>query len=68
VLWASLLAWAAAGLLMSRWLQSFAYHVALDPVLFLGAAAGALVLALATVAAHCYSIARANPILALRYE
>jgi len=68
VLWASLLAWAAAAVLMSRWLESFAYHVTLDPVLFVAAAAGALVLALATVAAHCYSIARANPILALRCE
>lgn len=68
VLWASLLAWAAAAVLMSRWLQTFAYHVTLDPVLFVAAAAGALLLALATVAAHCYSIARANPIFALRYE
>jgi putative ABC transport system permease protein len=67
-IWASLLAWAAAAALMSRWLESFAYHVTLDPVLFVAAAVGALVLALATLAAHCYSIARANPILALRYE
>ncbi|HXR90204.1 MAG TPA: FtsX-like permease family protein [Steroidobacteraceae bacterium] len=68
VLWASLLAWAAAAALMSRWLESFAYHITLDPVLFVAAAAGALLLALATVAAHCYAIARAKPILALRYE
>ncbi len=68
VLLASLLAWAIAAVLMSRWLQTFAYHVTLDPVLFVAAAAGALLLALATVGAHCYSVARANPILALRYQ
>jgi len=68
VLWAALLAWTVAALLMNRWLEGFAYHVSLDPKLFIASAAGALLLALATVAGHCYVMARAKPILALRYE
>ena len=35
--------------------------IALDPWLFVSAAAGALAVALLTVGAHCYIVARANP-------
>jgi putative ABC transport system permease protein len=68
VLWGALLAWAASSLVMGRWLHGFAYHVSLDPMLFVGAAAAALALSWAAVAAHCFTLARANPVLALRYE
>jgi putative ABC transport system permease protein len=61
-------AWLVAGLLMNRWLHGFAAHVALDPGLMVAAAGAGLVIALATVAIHCYLIARAHPIAALRYE
>jgi putative ABC transport system permease protein len=68
ILWANLIAWPAAGLLMHHWLQGFAYHVGLDPLIFVGASTGALVIALATVAGHALLVARAHPAAALRYE
>jgi len=61
-------AWLVSGLLMNRWLHGFAEHVALDPGLMVTAAAAGLVIALATVSIHCYLIARAHPVAALRYE
>jgi putative ABC transport system permease protein len=68
VLWANLIAWPVAGYLMHRWLQGFAYHTSLNPVLFIGAAAVTLVIALVTVSAHSMHVARARPVTALRYE
>jgi putative ABC transport system permease protein len=68
VLWASLLAWPIAALLMSRWLQSFTQHVALAPRYFLVASGLALILSLLTVSAHAWRVASADPIAALRYE
>jgi putative ABC transport system permease protein len=68
VLWANLIAWPVAGYLMNRWLQGFAYHIELQPVLFVGAAAVTLGIALLTVSAHSIIVARAKPVVALRYE
>jgi putative ABC transport system permease protein len=68
VLWASLIAWPASAILMNRWLEGFAYHVDLDPLLFVAATAFALVIALLTVSAHCYLVARSKPVKALRHE
>jgi putative ABC transport system permease protein len=68
VLWANLIAWPVAGYLMHRWLQGFAYHTSLQPVIFVGAAAVTLVIALLTVSAHSILVARAKPVEALRYE
>jgi putative ABC transport system permease protein len=68
VLWANLVAWPVAGYLMNRWLQSFAYHAPLEPLLFIGAAAVTLVIAVLTVSAHSILVARAKPVTALRYE
>jgi putative ABC transport system permease protein len=42
VIWAKLLAWPTAGLLMNRWLGGFAYHISLAPWMFLAAGAMAL--------------------------
>jgi len=53
---------------MHRWLARFAYHVELDPLWFAAATSIALVLAVATVTAHCYRVAREKPVKALRYE
>jgi putative ABC transport system permease protein len=61
-------AWLVAGWVMNRWLSGFAYHVELDPRLMIAAAAAGLVIALATVSTHCFLIARARPVAALRYE
>jgi putative ABC transport system permease protein len=68
ILWANLIAWPVAGMVMNRWLNGFAYHVDLEPWLFAASTALALVIALLTVSAHCYLVARAKPVVALRYE
>ncbi|MEL6771810.1 MAG: ABC transporter permease [Bacteroidota bacterium] len=54
--------------LMQRWLAEFAYRIELGPLVFLGAGAAALTLALVTVATQAYRTAAADPIKALRYE
>jgi putative ABC transport system permease protein len=53
---------------MSRWLNGFAYHIALEPWLFVAASAAALGIALTTVSAQSLISARAKPVTALRYE
>ena len=68
MLWANLIAWPVAGYLMNRWLQGFAYHAPLQPLLFIGAAVVTLAIALLTVSAHSVLVARAKPVTALRYE
>ena len=68
ILWANLIAWPVAGLLMHHWLQGFANHVGLNPLIFIGASTVALVIALASVAGHALLVARAHPAAALRYE
>jgi putative ABC transport system permease protein len=68
ILWANLIAWTVAAVVMRRWLLGFAYHVELDFRLFVAAAALALITALLTVSAHSLRLARANPVTALRYE
>jgi putative ABC transport system permease protein len=68
ILWSTAIAWIAGGWLMNRWLHGFAYHVALDPRVLLLAAVLGLAIALSTVGGHCYKVARAKPVGALRYE
>ncbi|MDZ5650730.1 ABC transporter permease [Nitrospirillum sp. BR 11828] len=66
VLLASALAWLPAYLFLRHWLASFAYHVDIGPWTFLGPTA--LAIAAATVAGQTILVARARPVLALRYE
>ncbi|HWY61408.1 MAG TPA: ABC transporter permease [Rhizomicrobium sp.] len=68
VLWANLIAWPLAFWLMNRWLNGFAYHVAMPLWLFPAAGLGTLAIALITVAAQSWITARQKPVLALRYE
>jgi putative ABC transport system permease protein len=68
VLWANLIAWPVAWYFMSRWLQGFAHHVNMQPLLFAASSVLALVIALVTVSVHCWLVARAKPVAALRYE
>jgi putative ABC transport system permease protein len=68
VLWANLIAWPLAWWVMRRWLDGFAYRVDLPIWLFAGAAAAAVVIAWLTVSIHAWLVARARPVLALRYE
>jgi putative ABC transport system permease protein len=68
VLIANFIAWPFAYYYLHGWLEGYADHISLNPLYFIGAGAVALVIAWATVYAHAYRIARANPINALRYE
>jgi putative ABC transport system permease protein len=68
VLWANLIAWPVSFLVLNAWLKGFAYHVDVAPWTFVAAAAGALVIAWATVFVHALRVARSKPVGALRYE
>jgi putative ABC transport system permease protein len=68
VLWANLLAWPIAAFALQRWLDGFAYHVALEPWVFALATLAALLIAVATVSVHSFLVARANAARALRYD
>lgn len=70
VLIANLIAWPIAYFTMSRWLESFVYKIDNIMIIALCLVAGltALLIAWATVAFNSYSVARQNPINALRYE
>jgi putative ABC transport system permease protein len=68
VLWGILVAWPLAWWLMSRWLEGFAYRVALSPLIFFGAACGAVMVAWTTVGSRAWLAARARPVQALRHD
>jgi putative ABC transport system permease protein len=68
VLWANALAWPTAYFIMRRWLEGFAYHIDLEPWIFVAASALALRIAVITVVGHALLVARAQPVAALRYE
>jgi len=68
VLIANLLAWPAAWFLMNRWLENFAYRVEIGPLVFVGAAVAALLVAWLTVGGLAAKAASSRPVLALRYE
>ena len=68
VLWAMAIALPVGFLLMQRWLQGFAYHIDLTAWPFVTAAATALLIAWFTVSFQSFTVARAKPVEALRYE
>lgn len=68
VIVANLIAWPAAWWAMREWLNSFDARIDLGPAPFVIAGLLALVIAIGTIAGHAFKVARANPILALRYE
>jgi len=61
---ASPLAWWA----MHRWLEGFAYRIAVSPVALAAAGLGAALIALLTVGGQALRAARANPVKSLRSE
>ncbi len=61
---ASLIAWYA----IEEWLTGFAYHVGINPLVFVLSAAIAMVVAFGTVALQSFKTAQENPVKALRYE
>lgn len=54
--------------LLSGWLNTFAYRVNLNPVIFLAGGMLAMSIGLLTIAYHTIRSARSNPVKALRYE
>jgi putative ABC transport system permease protein len=68
VIIANLIAWPVAWWVMRDWLNGFDARISLGPTPFLLAALLALAIAIGTIAAHAFKVARANPIHALRYE
>jgi len=65
---ANVIAWPVAWLVMHRWLEGFAYRVALGPSFFLLAALLSVAIALITVGAQAIRAALTNPVIALRHE
>jgi putative ABC transport system permease protein len=65
---ANLIAWPVAWWVMRDWLNTFDARIDLGPAPFVMAGLLALLIAIATIAAHAIKVARANPIHALRYE
>jgi putative ABC transport system permease protein len=68
VIIANLIAWPIAWWVMRDWLNGFDARIDLGPTPFLLAGLLALLIAIGTIAGHALRVARANPILALRYE
>jgi putative ABC transport system permease protein len=68
VIIANLIAWPVAWWAMRSWLNTFDARIDLGWLPFVLAGALALVIAIGTIAGHAVKVARANPILALRYE
>lgn len=65
---ASVLAWAVSWLLISDWLDHFAYSTSLNWVMFLVAALIAMLLALSITTAKAWFASRTNPVDTLKYE
>ena len=65
---ANVLSWPVAYLLMNRWLEGFAYRIALGPGVLLLASALSLLVMLVSVGSQSLRAARANPVESLKYE
>ncbi|MBY0510081.1 MAG: ABC transporter permease [Rhodospirillaceae bacterium] len=68
VIYANAIAWPLAYFAMMYWLEGFAYHIDLEPWIFLAASGAALAIAVCTVSGHAWLVARTQPVKALRYE
>jgi putative ABC transport system permease protein len=68
VVLANLIAWPVAWWAMRDWLNTYDTRIDLGPTPFVLAGLIALAIAVGTVAGHAIRVARANPIVALRYE
>lgn len=57
-----------AWFLLANWLNTFAFRISLNPVIFLAGGILALTIGMMTIGYHTMRSARANPVKALRYE
>ncbi|RYD55871.1 MAG: FtsX-like permease family protein [Sphingomonadales bacterium] len=65
---ANIIAWPIAWWVMRDWLNQYDARMTLTPVPFVLAGVAALVIAVVTIGAHAFRVARTNPVYALRYE
>src|SRR5260221_552049 len=68
VLVANLIAWPLAWWIMNSWLQSFPYHININPVLFIVAGLGVVAIAFLSVGFQTFKAALINPAETLKYE
>jgi len=68
VLLANLIAWPAAWLVMSRWLEGYAFRIKMNVWMFILSGAAALALALLTSGFQAVRAALTDPVTSLRYE
>jgi putative ABC transport system permease protein len=68
ILLASALAWPVTHLIMTRWLQNFAYHTKIGLSIFLSSVLVCLLVALGTISLQVIQKANTNPVDTLRYE
>ncbi|HCW08500.1 MAG TPA: ABC transporter permease [Cytophagales bacterium] len=68
VLIANLIAWPLAWYIMDSWLEAFPYRITINPVLFLLAGLGVVIIAFASVGLQTFKAARLNPALTLKNE
>lgn len=68
ILIANIIAWPVAWWIMRGWLNNFDDRITLTPVPFVMAGTIAMGIAVATISAHAWRVARTSPIRALRYE
>ncbi len=68
ILLANLIAWPVAWYAMAQWLNSFAYHIDMNVLIYAGAALIAIAIALVTVGSQTIKAAMTNPSQTLRAE
>jgi putative ABC transport system permease protein len=68
VLIANAIVWPFAWWWASTWLTEFAYHIKVDPMIFIATLAGALLLVISTLLYHSIKMAKTDPVTSLRYE
>jgi putative ABC transport system permease protein len=68
VLVANLIAWPLAWFAMDNWLQEFPYRIQLNPVWFIVAGAGVVLIAFVSVGVQTLKAALINPAKTLKYE
>lgn len=65
---ANVIAWPVAWYFMDKWLNTFAYHIEMNVLLYVLAAFVAIAIALVTVSSQTLKAAMSNPANTLRYE
>jgi putative ABC transport system permease protein len=65
---ANLIAWPVAWWLMSNWLETFPYRIEINPVLFVFAGLGVVIIAFISVGVQTLKSALIDPAKTLKYE